>query len=161
MLTPRIHYKQCSRKLEPQKASPVWAKCHLRNKGMASSGGERLCIFQCLMEVTGEWTDQSTSLICQTALKLTVPVPTIKILLCYADASVTAHPKLQSSAITWKPLLPPVHGIHAFVTRVVFHTRWAQEKSWLDSWDCWTASQQAWALNKKRNNGGKQPVLWA
>lgn len=73
--------------------------------------------FQCLMEVTGEWTDQSTTPICQTALKLTVPVPTIKILQCYVDASVTTHPKLQSSAITWKPSLPSVHGIHAFVTQ--------------------------------------------
>lgn len=63
---------------------------------------ERLCIFQYLMTETCELTDESAmgSLICQTALKLTETVSTIKRLQCYVNASVTAHPKLESSAIT-------------------------------------------------------------
>ena len=70
--------------------------------------GEWLYIFQCLMAGTCKLTDESAMLICQTALKLTEPVPTIRRLQCICQKSSKATiPYLKASVAldAWHPYI--------------------------------------------------------
>lgn len=66
---------------------------------------------------------------------------------CYVDAPVRINPRLQSSSITQKPMLPMMHSIHTFIAGAVFHTYWAQGKNRTGPWKVpWAALKRAWAL---------------